>query len=271
LKCKACGRVFPDDANYCGACGTPNRKKRFVKFQSLGETLSMEVPVGKKTRRVWSVCLRAVLCMALLAGIAAVAPTVGSFLGAKKQELEEVIKPAPQQVQVEEIERVSGPVVYIDGDFVNVFREEHAYSDGTWNRTELIDDKIIVRYNRLLPSDTWVASHVLSLYPDVQEVEEFPERSDANGYETTRVQVSYTASAPDCVVEVMYIHTEDYDFVTAVEVPTGDFADYEKRIDMWFGQQKLKDAQTGEELFAPSDEVTPSDVASATDSVNTAV
>ncbi|MBQ9994658.1 MAG: hypothetical protein IJP17_08110, partial [Clostridia bacterium] len=155
---------------------------------------------------------------------------------------------------------VSGVIVEIDGVFSSQTPiEEHAYDDGTWQYVELVDERITIRYNRFLPSDSWVAEHIFKLYPDVLEVEEFSDKAVVSGYSSPRIQISSTASAEGCVVEVMLIKTAEYDYVTAIEVPTDIFYDYEFQIDEWYRAQRLVDVQTGLEVINPDAQVSATD------------
>lgn len=247
MKCKVCGRSLSGKSDYCYSCGAQQTRKKFVRFQSFGKTATQEVKVGKKTWHVWSLCLYLAMWTAVLAFAAVAIPKVTDFIGVKKQEIEEAIAPQPVVVEeVSETDAASGVLLRLDLQDANITPvEEHSYSDNTWQCVEKVGDKAVVKLNRFNPSDSWVAQHVLKLYPDVVEVEEYTENLTVCGYDTSRIMISYTEGAPDCAVEVMLIKTKEYDYVVAVEIPMADFGDYEKEIDRWLSSLALYDTSTG--------------------------
>lgn len=262
MYCKECGRKLPDGALMCKGCGTQQRRVTRPKPEGLKDTMSRNVKIGKKEVSVWRMCLSTCCAVLLLVFGYLFVPTLWRTVSGQISELKDTMDNTAvvEQDDEPEIERI--PVDgEVSGETLSLafkISDEETISDTLYddNSRELelmVRDMVRMRFIRMEPQDDWVSTHLRMLYPDVSELESFPDTVSISGYTGSRYQISSTTQAEGCVVEFMYVKTPSFDHFFIIEIPTDSFESFESSIDDWMAHLMITDAQTGEELPAAQD------------------
>lgn len=250
MYCNVCGRKLPAGAEICKSCGTPVKRKKVVR-EGIRSTLGGYARIGERQIKVWALCVLLAGAVTLLAVSSAYIPKLYNRITEKADEL---IPENQVTVHVTEIPKVSGTIIIIPDEQLpsKIITSERAFSDDSWERDLLVDNKIKIRLlRRPTVGDEWVNKHIFALYPDVLEAESFPECDTVSGYSANRIQISSTESAPGCVVEAVRTTDGTYDHIYVLEIPTDLFEEYEEQTNIWAETAILVDADTLEEQPKP--------------------
>ena len=293
--CKKCGRVVAS-GDVCKACGAQLVRHRRIKSDSFLSSLINEVKIGKRSLKVWSVCIISLAVVLIAATSAYAIPAVRDYVVGmgEKEDIPEVVPQAPIAT-----DSVSGTIMVItksmfevsdtdvvlpspsdvpavsgsdasssggDADSTHsdcVLCANVAYNDGSWLREYLVYGEIKVKLLRKAASEDYLLSQVQEYYPNVANVEAFSESPTVSGFESTRLQFPYYQDGTASVVDVVCVNVDNLAFTVIVDTPETIHSEHEIDIDEWLRHLMLIDAVTGEEYIktVPSD----SDIASSSD------
>ncbi|MBQ9993856.1 MAG: hypothetical protein IJP17_04020, partial [Clostridia bacterium] len=275
----------------CKACGAQLVRHRRIKSDSILSSLINEVKIGKRSLKVWSVCIISLAVVLIAAASVYAIPAVRDYVVGvgEKEDIPEVVPQAPTAT-----DSVSGTIMVItksmfevsntdvvvpspsdaaavsgadavvsDADDVNSdckLLANVAYDDGSWLREYLVYGEIKVKLLRKAASEDYLLSQVQEYYPNVANVEAFSESPTVSGYESTRLQFPYYQDDTASVVDVVCVSVDDIAFTVIVDTPETTHSEHELDIDEWLRHLMLIDAVTGEEYIktVPSDSDIPS-------------
>ncbi len=246
--CANCGRNVSDQTDYCKGCGCRLNRKSRVKPSKITDVLTGYAKLGKKRCTVWQLCVVLLVCLCALTALVAAWPAISAAISSRTAGFLSSGVSATD-MEVKEIDRVSGAVISPSDSFdLSEVVEEHAYSDGSWEKKMLIDRSInLLLIRKPTVGDEWVNRHVYSLFPDIERAERFPDSPDVSGWAAQRLFITQSDFAADSTIELLYTNDSKYDHMFIVEIPNDKYEDYKITIDRWMSGLRLIDAETGAE------------------------
>lgn len=248
--CYRCGRETPDKSTSCKGCGTQLRRPKKARMASVGDVLSENVSLGRRSCKAWHLLVSLAAVCAVLVGGLYVLPPLLDNVQLPHIELEDLHHEEDLSKQL--IDSVTGTVIQCSVPIPDLTVEaENAYYDGSWQKDCVMPDQTRMRFVRLATSDNWINTHIFSLYPDVTAVDQFTEEIVISGYSASRIQFS-SDQAPGCDIQALCVSDGSFDYMFIMETPILVLEDNSIFIEEWFGHLILADAQTGVESFNPA-------------------
>lgn len=245
MVCMKCGRTLRDDAVVCKGCGAQQYHINPPKREKIKNLMPMAVKVGGKEITVRQLCISLLCAVVLLAVSTAVIPGIMSAVAnaVKNEHHTGIIKEDDNSDDL--LDKVSGEIIVLDSQIADcVVASEKAHADGTWEKEFLVNGAIKVKTLRNKSSEDWINSHIFPLYPDVAQVVPVDNVPSFTDCVSTRIRISETTYAPNCVVEAVIVKTSAFDHLFIVEMPTELFEnkEYQVWLDEWVESLKIVDA-----------------------------
>lgn len=245
MVCTKCGRTISEDAVVCKGCGAQQYHLNPPKREKIENILPLEVKIGGKVLSLRQLCVFLLCAVVLLTLSAAVGPKMASALsGAVKNEHHTgIIKDDTPSDDL--LDKVSGEILVLQSQIADcVVVSEKAHVDGTWEKEYLVNGAIKVKTVRKNSSEDWINSHIFPLYPDVTQVVPIDNVPSFTDCTSTRIRISETSYAENCIVEAVVIKTSAFDHLFIVEMPADLFEnkEYQVWLDEWVDSLKIVDA-----------------------------
>lgn len=207
----------------------------------------MAVKVGGKEISVGQLCISLLCAVVLLAVSAGIIPSVMSAVAnaVKNEQHTGIVDEEHTDASDELLDAVSGEILVLDSQIADcVVASEKARADGTWEKEFLVNGIIKVKTLRNKPSEDWINSHIFPLYPDVAQVVPVDNVPSFTDCVSTRIRISETSYAANCIVEAVVVKSSAYDHLFIVEMPTELFEnkEYQFWLDEWIESLKIVDA-----------------------------
>lgn len=247
MVCTKCGRTISEDAVVCKGCGAQQYHLNPPKREKIENLMPLAVKVGSRDITIRQICLSLLCVVALLIVSAAVIPKAASAVSnaMKNEHHTGIIK--DDQPSDELLDAVTGEIIVLDSQIADcVVASEKAYADGTWEKEFLVNGSIKVKTLRKESSEDWINSHIFPLYPDVAQVVPIDNVPSFTDCVSTRIRISETTYAENCIVEAVVVKTAAFDHLFIVEMPTELFEnkEYQVWLDEWVESLKIVDAES---------------------------